>query len=447
MVRIDSLGSGGEGVGRLRDGRVAFVRGGCPGDVLDIEIVSEHKRHVLATVAEIREPSPVRVEPPCPHFGVCGGCQWQHVGYEAQLEAKRQIVVDALQRIGRVESAKEAVRECVASPEVFGYRNKIELTPAPGQRMQLGMHKTSSEELAPLETCLLLPARSQSAPRRLTGALRYASGSQDLGVVRVGIRVASATSDVEVALWTAPSAFPRRTAATTLSQAVGASSVVRVLAKDPQERHLAHNVEVLAGRGYWRERLAGFDFTVSAPSFFQVNTRASERLVSRVLEHVMAEEPGRVLDVYAGVGTFTLPIADLGADVASIEGGGSSLRDLRRNLDSARLRATVEPGDASMVLREPRAADSIVVDPPRSGLPADVAQSLTRTGARRLVYVSCDPATLARDVAVLRPLGYELVSATPVDLFPQTYHVETIALFLPASGPAEPRALANGHTA
>ena len=179
----------------------------------------------------ISEPSPDRVDPPCPYFGSCGGCQWQHVSYSEQLRAKTRIVADALEHIGGFH-ARESVRECVPSPKTYGYRNKIELVPAAGKRLELGFHRHGSDEVLPIERCLLLPKAHEKAPARLAGALRYASGTQDLGIRRVGLRVAANTSDVEVALWTAPSAFPRTTVASTLTDAVKASSVVRVIVKE-----------------------------------------------------------------------------------------------------------------------------------------------------------------------------------------------------------------------
>jgi 23S rRNA (uracil1939-C5)-methyltransferase len=431
MVRIESLASGGQGVGHLDDGRVVFVEQTCPGDVVDIEFTAQKKRWAWARATRVVEPSPDRVPAPCPYFGACGGCQWQHVAYPLQLAAKTRIVSDALQRIGGLDAA-DLVGECRPSPRQYGYRNKVELVPAqrtPGTSLTLGFHRLGSEDVLPVERCLLLPRRLERAPAKLAGALRYASGARDLGIQRVGLRMASATPDVEVALWTAPSAFPRQVVGKILQDAVAASSVVRVLARDARERHVAERVEVLAGRGHWREKLGDTTYSVSAPSFFQVNTGAAELLVDEAISLLAVEGSDEVTDLYAGVGTFTVPLTKRARRVRAVEGSRFALRDLRRNLDAARCDAELVPGDAARFLDDGGSHDAILVDPPRSGLAPATIDGIVRSRARSLVYVSCDPARLARDARVLADNGLRLSSALPVDLFPQTYHVETVALF------------------
>jgi 23S rRNA (uracil1939-C5)-methyltransferase len=430
-AQIESLAYGGDGVAHLDDRRTAFVAGSCPGDVVQLEIAEDHGRFVRARIESIVEPSPDRVEAPCPYFGVCGGCTWQHVSAEAQSAAKRRAVVDALTRIGGIPDANERVRPLVESPSAYGYRNKVELVAERDStgRLQLGFHKARSDEVVPVESCMLLPRAHAKSPKALSGALRYLSGSQDLGLRRVGLRVARNTRDAEVALWTSPGPFPRKPAATTLGQALKTSSIVRVLAKGTDKERKVAGVEVLSGNGFWRERLLGNRMTISAPSFFQVNTAAAENLITLVMDAVAAEETDRVIDLYAGAGTFTLPLAEVAADVIAVEAASSAVRDLRRNLEDAQLWADVIGGDAARELAAIDSADVVLVDPPRSGLTPDAAASIAQTNARTIVYVSCDPATLARDAVALRSLGYELDSATPVDLFPQTYHVETVATF------------------
>jgi 23S rRNA (uracil1939-C5)-methyltransferase len=430
-AQIESLAYGGDGVAHLEDGRTAFVAGSCPGDLVQLEIAEDHGRFVRADIRTIIEPSPDRVEAPCPYFGVCGGCTWQHVSAGAQSAAKRRAVVDALIRIGGVADAEERVRPLVDSPDAYGYRNKIELVAGHSASggLALGFHKARSDEIVTVESCLLLPHSHAKAPKALSGALRYLSGSQDLGLRRVGLRVARNTRDAEIALWTSPGPFPRKPTATTLGQALKTSSIVRVLAKGTDKERKVAGVEVLSGNGFWRERLLGTRMTVSAPSFFQVNTAAAERLITLVMEAVAAEEADRVIDLYAGAGTFTLPLAEAAGDVIAIEAASSAVRDLRRNLEDSQLWADVIGGDAARELPTIGSADVVLVDPPRSGLVPDVVASIAGVNARAVVYVSCDPATLARDAAVLRSLGYDLDFATPIDLFPQTFHVETVATF------------------
>ncbi len=427
---IQSLAYGGDAVGRLADGRTAFVRGACPGDAVEIRVVEDRGRFVRAEVARIVSASPDRVAPRCPYFGVCGGCQWQHVSYSAQLVAKRQAVVDALARIGKVENADELVRETIASPAEYGYRNKVELlVDRASGRPRLGYHEAHSERFVEVEECHLLPKAQLKAPKALGGALRYISGEQDLGLSRVAIRVAANTRDVEVALWGEPGPFPRKPVASTLGQAMKMSSLVRVLVKGPVKERKIAGVEVLSGSGFWRERLLGTTMTVSAPSFFQVNTRAAEKLVEAALAAAEVDGTDHVVDLYAGAGTFTIALAELAGEVTAIESASSAVKDLRRNLEDAQVWADVVGGDALRELPELGHVDCLLVDPPRSGLHERAIPAIAGSGATRVVYVSCDPSTLARDARLLAEQGFELVSATPVDLFPQTYHVETVAAF------------------
>jgi 23S rRNA (uracil1939-C5)-methyltransferase len=429
-LSIESLAYGGDAIAHLEDGRTAFVSGAVPGDTVEAQVFEERERFVRARTLEVLSPSPDRVTPPCPYFGLCGGCSWQHVSYSAQLTAKRGAVVDALSRIGRVADADSLVAETVASPAEYGYRNKVELVVDPASsRPRLGFHRAGSDEIVTVDECLLLPKSVRKAPKALGGALRYIAGEQDLGLTRVALRVGAHTKDVEIALWGTPGPFPRKAVATTLGSALKSTSLVRVMTKGPAKERRIAGVEVLSGKGHWKERLGGSTMTISAPSFFQVNTKAAEKLIALVLAALEPDGSDRVLDLYAGAGTFTLPLAEAAGEVVAVESAGSAVRDLRRNLESAELYADVVGGDALRELPGIGHIDSAVVDPPRSGLHADAALALAATRVRTIAYVSCDPATLARDCAQLATCGYTLVSATPVDLFPQTFHVETVATF------------------
>jgi 23S rRNA (uracil1939-C5)-methyltransferase len=427
---IERLAYGGDAISHLEDGRTVFVRLACPGDRVLAEIVEDRERFVRAEVREILSASPDRVKPPCPYFGECGGCQWQHIGYPAQLTAKRASVVDALVRIGKIETAEKIVSECVASPAQYGYRNKVEFeVDTTTGRPRLGYHRLGSDEVLPVDECLLLPKKLRSAPKALGGALRYASGETDLGLARVALRVAANTNEVEIALWSEPGAFPRKAVAGTLGTAVRATSIVRVLAKGPTKERKVTGVEVLAGKGHWRERIGQFEYLISAPSFFQVNTKAAEKLVELAVDALRPDGSDRVADLYAGAGTFTLPLAEKAGEVVAIEGSGPAVRDLRRNLEVSGVWVDVVGGDAAREMGSLGRFDLVLVDPPRAGLKSEAVEAIAHARPRALAYVSCDPATLARDTAALAEHGYALKRATPVDLFPQTYHVETLALF------------------
>lgn len=427
-LHVEGLAHGGSAVARAEDGRVVFIKYGCPGDVVDVTVTADRGRFLEAEIADIITPSADRRTAPCPYFQACGGCQWQHIAYAAQAEAKRVQVADSLARIGRIENVE--VAPTISGPKPYGYRNRLEMRVVAGAdgRPQLGLTAARSDELVPIDACLLLPDRAKKIPKALGGALRYLAGRSPFEIDRVALRVAAHTGDLEVDLWGPPGPFPRQAVARTLGDAVRAKTITRVLVKEDARRRADLKVEVLAGRGYWREKLGDVSYRVSAPSFFQVNTVAAEDLVRLVLEGLAPDGTDRVLDLYAGVGTFTLPLAKVAGEVVAIEGAGSAVRDLNANVEDAGVWVDVMPGDAARAMKDAGTFDLVVVDPPRSGMTDDVLKALVRTGARRICYVSCDAATLARDAKALCAAGYTLTSATPVDLFPQTWHIETVAI-------------------
>ena len=379
VVPIERMSFGSAAVGHLPDGKTVFVEGAVPGDVVRVELTEEKHRFARGHVAEIVEASPDRVTPPC--AAGCGGCPWAPLSYEAQLIAKRANVVDALVRTAHMDAprAEALVAACVPSKRQWGYRNKLELScGADGAgRLILGMRPEGGADVVSLDACPLAHRNIEGAPKALRGALRYLSGGQDLGLFRVGVRGSLRTRDVEIALWTTPGPFPRAAAAKTLASALKNTSVVRVVA-DPGRARKVKKVEA---------------------------------------------------NLSAGAGTFTLPLAAAGACVVAVESAGSSVRDLRRNAERAGADIDIIGGDAARELPELGELDALVVDPPRAGLADGVVASIAAASPRRVAYVSCDASTWARDVARFEQEGYRLIRVTPVDLFPQTYHVEVVSIF------------------
>lgn len=431
QVHIDSLAYGSSGVGRLASGKAVFVDGTVPGDTVSVELVSDGDSYARAKVAEVLEASPDRVEPFCPYAGICGGCPWAQVSYDAQLAAKRANLVNSLVRIAKLDAgrAEELVAECVPSKRRTGYRNKVEL--AVGRdgagRVDVGFHQLASDKLVVPDACPLAHDAIAKAPKALRGAVRFLNSRQDLGVFRMGVRHSLRTKSLEVALWTAPGPADRARIAKVVGDALHPTSIVRVLAEEGKARKVK-KVEVLHGAGSWEEELSGFRHRVSAPSFFQVNTAQAEKLVDLARAGLQLEEGDFVADLYSGVGSFTLPLAAAGCDVVAVETAGSSVRDLRRSADKYQLPIEVLGGDAARELPTLGGLDALLVDPPRAGLAKSVSADIAAAGPRRVAYVSCDPATLCRDIARFAQVGYRPVRLTPVDLFPQTFHCETVAI-------------------
>lgn len=430
IVELTGLTQGAAAVGRLSSGKTVFVGAGVPGDVVSVDITKDAKRFCEAKIVEVVRPSVARVKPACPYYAVCGGCPWMQVAYEEQLAAKRANVIEQLVRIGgkEREAAQALVGEVQPSKRQLGYRNKIELAGSYKGGFKLGFHQSESNDIVETKTCLVATKALEKAPGAIRGALRYAQGNQDLGIFRVGLRSSARTKATEIAVWTKPGGFPRSHVAKILQDSLKATSVVRVMA-DPGKARKIKGVEVLAGKGYWKEKLLGLQYKVSAPSFFQVNTEQAETLIKAVLEGLSVTGDSYQADLYCGAGTFTLPLAEHAGEVFAVESQASSVRDLRRNLELNDLFAEVTGGDSARELPELGELDGLVVDPPRSGLAPSVPADIAATGAKRFAYVSCNPSTWARDVARIEECGYRLTRTTPVDLFPQTYHIETVSIF------------------
>lgn len=415
-------------------GKTVFVSGAAPGDVVEAVITSDGTRFSRARTTKIIESGADRIDTHCPQASLCGGCPWAHLTRSAQLTAKRNAIIDALTRIGSMDThqADELVETCLDPGPPLGYRNKIELGFMRTKgRARVGLHALGDAELIKTDSCPLLDAHDPKLVKAISGAVCYLANSSGIDLIRIGIRSSSRTNDLEIALWSTPGPFPRSKAAKIIGDATRgrATSIVRVLAKGPVKARRVIGVERLGGKGFWEERVGSERMRISAPSFFQVNTAGAEALVKLVMDGLSPTSDELAMDLYAGAGTFTLPLARHCAWVDAVEAYGPAVRDLRRNLDATSLE-NAEPtgGDAYREFPDTE-ADVIVVDPPRSGLAEGVIDRLSALNARTIAYVSCDPATLARDLARFSERGrYSPSRITPVDLFPQTYHVETVVL-------------------
>ena len=432
QLTIERMVYGPDGLAHTPEGKTVFVAGALAGDTVEAHVVSEEKSLVRAVADRIVEPSPERVDTPCPFVGVCGGCPWGGLSRTAQRAAKEENLKSALERIGGFERAEveELVAPLRSSKDVWGYRNKIELAPTTGAggKMFLGMHGRDPRQIIRVDRCPLFEKKFPKVVKAVAGALAYLGNSRDLGLERVGIRASRRTGALEIALWTPTGGFPRAQVARVLADAVSdRAGVVRVMSKGEKKARRVSATEVLAGRSCWNEQIGEEEMLISAPSFFQVNTGAAEILIDLVLGALKPRPDELAMDLYCGAGTFTLPLARRADYVSAVESYGPAVRDLRRNLERAGLdNVDVIGGDA--VREFPDAdADVLVVDPPRAGLAPEAIELIAETSARDVAYVSCDPATLARDLKRFREQGiFSPVRATPVDLFPQTFHCETV---------------------
>lgn len=430
QLTVERMAYGPDAVARTAEGKTVFVTGAVAGDVVEATIDTEGPTFARAHVERIIEPSPNRIQPPCPFVGLCGGCPWGALRREDQLAAKSENLRSALARIGRfsADDIDRLVRPIRHTEDAWGYRNKIELAVREENgHVVLGMHGLDPDQIIRIGRCPLFEKTFPKALKSAAGALSYLGNSRDLSLERVGVRASRRTKALEVALWTPTGGFPRAHVARVLEDALKPTSIVRVMTKGERKARRVVKNELLAGQGSWTERIGSEVMRVSAPSFFQVNTAAAEILIELVMDALNPGEDDIACDLYCGAGTFTLPLARRCAWVSAVESYGPAVRDLRRNLERAGLdNVDAIGGDA---VREFPAdeVDVLVVDPPRAGLDPQAVELISDTSARNVAYVSCDPATLARDLARFAERGiFEPVAITPVDLFPETFHCETV---------------------
>lgn len=430
QLTVERMAYGPDAIARTAEGKTVFVTGAVAGDVVEATIDTEGPTFARAHVERIIEPSPNRIQPPCPFVGLCGGCPWGALRREDQLAAKSENLRSALARIGRfsADDIDRLVRPIRHTEDAWGYRNKIELAVREENgHVVLGMHGLDPDQIIRIDRCPLFEKAFPKALKSAAGALSYLGNSRDLSLERVGVRASRRTKALEVALWTPTGGFPRAHVARVLEDALKPTSIVRVMTKGERKARRVVKNELLAGQGSWTERIGSEVMCVSAPSFFQVNTAAAEILIDLVMDALNPGEDDIACDLYCGAGTFTLPLARRCAWVSAVESYGPAVRDLRRNLERAGLdNVDAIGGDA---VREFPAdeVDVLVVDPPRAGLDPQAVELISDTSARDVAYVSCDPATLARDLARFAERDvFEPVTITPVDLFPETFHCETV---------------------
>lgn len=419
-VKIEKLVYGGDGLAH-HDGQTVFVPLVLGGERARVAAVERKKKFVRARVEEILEAGAERVAAPCPRFGVCGGCQYQHMRYEAQLANKAQILRETLGRIGRVEFDGEIVTH--GSPP-FEYRNRAQWAvrqAGSARRLEIGYFQLGSSVLAPTDVCPILAPKLQkvlaalaAAGERgeLPGSIRAIEAFTDAAekslLLNVGVEKAGDT--------------PAEKMRARLSAIVG--EITSLLAQDEKSGTLD-----LAGPGNIFYEAAGHKYRVGHLSFFQVNRFLLDELVAAVI----GESAGELaLDLFAGVGLFSLPLAERFKRVVAVEGNVAAARDLEENLkDSPAARARHGEVEA-FLLRSKETPEFVVLDPPRAGISEASAKRLRELGPAKIAYLSCDPATLARDLAILtradaEGAAYRIAQLTLYDIFPQTYHIEALA--------------------
>jgi len=473
-LRVQAMALDGDAV--VRSGEyVLFVPGAIPGEEVEVEVLSAGRKYGRARLVGVLEPSPHRVAPPCPHFGPCGGCAWQHIAYPEQLRLKGRMLANVLElALGR----QVPVGPTIGLEEPWGFRNKVHFIVGRNETggPVVGHYGARSRELVPVEECRVHNERGNAVAFRLRDLLDregIAPVADDLpgtGVARhILVRVSERTGEAQAVLVATRRKFPgleeiareitgggrgagRRVAGGEMPAGGGAAPAGEGAAAGTEAAapatatgfHLNTNrregnlvlgsfTRRIAGRERLLEEVGGVRFLISPVSFFQTSTRAAEKLVDLVLRGVGGGAGSRVLDLYAGAGLFALPLARLGHRAIAVEENPHAIED---GLETARfnrirgvrfVRARVE--DVIRRLGRRASFDAAILDPPREGATETVLAGLSRSlRPRRIVYVSCDPRALARDLRFLLGGGYHVEDVRAVDMFPQTAHIEAVAV-------------------
>jgi 23S rRNA (uracil1939-C5)-methyltransferase len=392
----------GGGFSRLPDGKAVFVPYVMPGEQVTITVREDKKGFALADLVSVERPHPQRIQPRCAHFGLCGGCHYQHIPYELQLNYKKDILIEQLQRLGGIESP--VVEQVIPAPDQWAYRNTVQFQVS--GKGQLCYAKASDNYPFAVKECHLpMPALAELWPQ-----LSFEAGSF---IGRLDLRQNQA-GEVLVELSGEQTDIPEL-------ESESSVSIVSLAGNDPV---------VLAGEGYLVVEVLGRPFMLSAGSFFQTNFDGAAALVEQVRALVRQLKALRLLDVYSGVGLFSAFMAVEVQELLAIESSPSACRDFVVNLDEFD-NVSLAEGLAEKVLPDlDFGADVVLVDPPRSGLRPQAREAILKQEPRAIIYVSCNPATLARDARAILEAGYRLEKTVLVDMFPQTYHMETVALFL-----------------
>ncbi|MCG7346310.1 23S rRNA (uracil(1939)-C(5))-methyltransferase RlmD [Sporosarcina sp. ACRSL] len=451
VAKIDHLDGKGNGqaaiwreneLGNLRKLKLIIPQS-LPGETVQVTVDDPSMRWQKMLPDEILVANPDRTEAPCPHFELCGGCVWQHWNYEGQLKYKTDYVKKALQNVGM---NPDIVLDTIGMEDPWHYRNKMEFTFSPGG--DLGLHEQGNfRKIIPLETCLIAGRNMVDATMEVgewVKAFDLSGYNKDTheGLLRhLMVRESFATGEVMLALFATKAPIgDLAAAAEDLIERItknypNVKSLMWIVNTDIADRTQSEETFVLAGRDFIYDEMAGYRYRLWFDTFFQTNPVQAQKLVDLALEMGKPQEDEKMIDLFCGVGTFSLPFAARVKELAGIEIVETSIESAKRNaVDNDLHNTTFLARDARKGIDEIHEswglADLLLIDPPRSGAGGKVMRRIGRAQPKRIVYVSCNPETFATDTAELLQFGYKLQQVQPVDLFPHTVHVECVALLI-----------------
>ena len=438
-VNITGLGSSGEGVGKA-DGFTVFVHGALPGEKVSVKLFQVKKSYASGRILNILEESPQRVKPQCAFYEKCGGCQLQHLNYEGQLNVKRQQVKDAIERIGHITGCE--VLPVLGMENPWHYRNKMQFPAAKTEgKIQIGCYAALTHNVINIDDCLI----QKQANNKIMQVVRQWMQQFNIsaydettgkGVVRhVMGRAGAKTCEVMAVIVTACYDIPHAGELVTMlkTEVDGLKSIVQNINKKRTNIIMGAKNRVLYGKSTIKDRLGNLKFNISPLSFFQVNSAQTEKLYATALDFAALSGKETVIDCYCGTGTISLYLAQKARKVYGIEIVEPAIKDANENVKANNIaNAEFICGDAAVempaLLKSGVKPDTVLLDPPRAGCDKKVLAAIAGVKPEKIVYVSCNPASLARDMAFLTENGYKAVKAQPVDMFPMTSHIETVCL-------------------
>jgi 23S rRNA (uracil1939-C5)-methyltransferase len=439
---IDGYGSSGEGVAHI-DGRAVFVSGAIRGETCKIRILKATNAAVFAKVEELIVSSPHRIEPDCPHFRLCGGCDFLHMDYGEEVRCKQKRVEDALMRIGGVSLSAELV----PAPKASGYRNKVIFEVGTKRADEgavtetvIGFYRPRSHDVIPVESCNIQAGFTSMVSKTVlrwmaeNSVTAYDGRTREGQLRHVFCRYAFGTNTGQVAIVSATKRLPALSAlVSALRESVPEiTSVALIVNKTGGNTALAGDIRTLYGDDALTDTLCDFEFRLSPRSFYQVNREQAQAMYDKVIEYAALTKDDTAIDLYCGIGTITLALSRNAGEVIGAEVSPDAVRDAQHNakrngVENVRF-ILADASDAARELSDSGVKPTVVVvDPPRKGLAPDVIDAIAQMRPKRVVYVSCDPATLARDLKIFGSKGYITDSVTAFDMFPRCAHVESVA--------------------
>ncbi|PYZ92395.1 23S rRNA (uracil(1939)-C(5))-methyltransferase RlmD [Salipaludibacillus keqinensis] len=439
-LTIKRMGIDGEGVGFFKR-QVVFVQGALPGEEVVCEAVKVSHKFATAKIVKYRKKSPDRTTAPCPVYDECGGCQLQHLSYEGQLREKKDVVRQAFERYTKIDLEKIDFHNTIGMDEPWHYRNKSQMQVGLAKgKVIAGLYSSNSHKLVDIPECIVQHSQTNKVTQTVKQIVqdlkisvyneRKHKGFLRTIVTRVGFK----TGEWQLALVTAEKEFPRKELflEEVNRRLPDVTSVIQNVNSEKTSLVFGDETIVLSGKEKLEEKLGEFTFHLSARAFFQLNPIQTEKLYDAAKKAAGLTGEENVVDAYCGVGTIGLWVADKAKELRSMDVIEESIADAKKNAANHNIEAVYEVGKAETWLpkweKQGWKADVVIVDPPRSGLDSSLIDTLIRTTPKRIVYVSCNPSTLAKNVKDLSKGGYKLKSLQPVDMFPQTAQVESVAL-------------------